>query len=105
MTFKYRFNDFSPRTSLTFGLSDIKRFEFNRTTVKGAISYNWQSSKKHTWSIIPMDLNVIESKINSSSFLSYLDTLAASGNNLKQSFTPSIVSGMIFSFTYNDQFF
>ncbi len=101
---KYKFSSFNPKSRLTLGFSDVDRQEYRRTSFKTALTYSWQPERKINYIVTPFDVNILNSVIKTNDFRTYLNTLQLNGNNLKQSFEPSIVSGFTLSRIYNNNF-
>lgn len=100
--FKYNLNNLYPKTRLQIGFTDVGRVEYERTSIKFAGGYELQNRKNQRITITPMDLNVINTRNKSEAFQTYLDDLRSNGNNLFQSFSPSIVSSFIITYIFNN---
>jgi outer membrane protein assembly factor BamA len=97
----YRYAKNNPRTRLLGGFTYTSRPEYTRSILTVSGSYSWDSKGKRQYTFTPVSLNIIRSKL-SPEFDSLLTNLQATqGNNLRNSFDPSFVSAMIFSFTLN----
>jgi outer membrane protein insertion porin family len=99
-----RFNDgrINPKTRLLAGYTYTDRPEYQRSNVTVSGTYTWESSKRtQQYSLTLINLQIIQSA-TSHDFDSTLRVLQATqGNNLINSFKPSLVSSMIFDLTWN----
>jgi outer membrane protein insertion porin family len=97
----YRFAKYNPRTKILVGYAYTQRPEYTRSIATISASYNWDSKRTKQYTFTPISLNIIRSTL-SSAFDSLLNNLQLTqGNNLRNSFLPSFVSSVTFSFTYN----
>jgi hypothetical protein len=97
----YRFAKYNPRTKILAGYAYTQRPEYTRSIATISASYNWDAKRTKQYTLTPLSLNIIRSTL-SSAFDSLLNNLQLTqGNNLRNSFLPSFVSSVIFSFTYN----
>ena len=102
---KSRLGRLNPKTQVQTGYSFTNRPEFIRENFKTALSYNWQKGQRVLYSFSPIDINFIDSKIQSDSFQIKLDNdIENYGFALSRSFEPSFVSSMNFTtiFNFND---
>ena len=100
--FKQKFSNYRPKTILSLGITDIRRLEYQRTTINYLTSYTWQKKEFHRYAFNPIDLNVIDTNNVSSDFIDYLEFQSSNGVNIRQSFIPSFVSSINFGYTYSD---
>ena len=91
---------YNPKTRLLAGYTYTDRPEYQRSNVTVSGTYTWQSTKGTQYSFTLINLQVIQSTTDSA-FNATLLNLQAQGNNLINSFKPSLVSSMIFSMTWN----
>jgi outer membrane protein assembly factor BamA len=102
---KSRLGRLNPKTRVQTGYSFTNRPEFIRENFKTTLSYNWQKGQRVLYSFTPIDVNFINSVIQSEAFR---DTLANDieiyGFPLSRAFEPSFVSSMNFTtiFNFND---
>jgi outer membrane protein insertion porin family len=95
-----RWGRYNPKTRLSSGYTYTNRPEYQRSAVNVSGIYTWEK-KRTSYSFTAGNLNIIRSRVDSA-FSSALDTLQLKqGNNLKNSFKPSLVSSMIFSILWN----
>ncbi len=92
---------YNPKTRLLAGYTYTDRPEYQRSNVTLSNTYTWQNKKTTQYSFTLTNLQVIQSTLTESfdSLLTYLQV--NQGNNLKNSFKPSLVSSMIFTMTWN----
>ena len=80
----------------------MNRPEYIRTNFKTTLGYNWQKEQKILYNFTPIDINFINSTIQSDTFQTILDnSLEPFGIPLDRSFQPSFVSSMNFSAIFN----
>lgn len=95
------FGKFNPKTRLLAGYTYTDRPEYQRSNVTVSGTYTWDSKKRtHQYSFTLINLQVIQST-TTQLFDSTLRALQRQGNNLINSFKPSLVSSMIFAMTWN----
>ncbi|MGB3850471.1 MAG: BamA/TamA family outer membrane protein [Tunicatimonas sp.] len=102
---KSRLGRLNPKTRVQTGYSYTDRPEFIRENFKTTLSYNWQKGQKVLYSFTPVDVNFINSAIQSEAFQDSLDNdIEIYGFPLSRSFEPSFVSSMSFTtiFNFND---
>jgi outer membrane protein assembly factor BamA len=102
---KSRLGRLNPKTRVQTGYSYTDRPEFIRENFKNTLSYNWQQGQKVLYSFTPIDVNFINSNIQSEAFQDSLDNdIEIYGFPLSRSFEPSFVSSMSFTtiFNFND---
>ncbi len=100
--FRFKFNDFTPKTIISTGYRYTERFEYTRTNTELSLNYRWNPNRFQFYSVSPFGLNVVNLKRIAPTFENYLNDLQLQGNNLKTSFKSSIISSMNTSYVYND---
>ncbi|MBY0436240.1 MAG: BamA/TamA family outer membrane protein [Cyclobacteriaceae bacterium] len=91
----------NPKTRLLTGFTYTDRPEYKRSNVTVSNTYTWENKRTALYSLTLTNLQIIQSTLDPS-FRNLLDTLQLlQGNNLINSFRPSLVSSMIFSWTWN----
>lgn len=98
---QFRFAQYNPRTRLLAGFTYTKRPEYTRSINTVSDTYTWQNEKRTQYSFTLINLNVIQSTLDSAFNALLTDLQENDGNNLKNSFKPSFVSSMIFGVTWN----
>ncbi|CAN5379107.1 BamA/TamA family outer membrane protein [soil metagenome] len=95
------FGKFNPKTRLLAGYTYTDRPEYQRSNVTLSGTYTWDSKNRtRQYSFTLINLQVIQST-TTNDFDSTLRVLQGQGNNLINSFKPSLVSSMIFAMTWN----
>ncbi len=97
----FKLAHFNPRTRLLAGFTYTDRPEYTRSITTISDTYTWQNLKRTQYSFTLINLNVIQSTLDSAFNALLTDLQENEGNNLKNSFNPSFVSSMIFSITWN----
>ena len=99
---KSRLGRLNPKTQVQTGYNYVNRPEYIRTNFKNTLSYNWQKEQKILYNLTPIDINFINSTIQSDTFKTILkNSLETFGIPLDRSFEPSFVSSMNFSAIFN----
>ena len=99
---KSRLGRLNPKTQVQTGYNYVNRPEYIRTNFKTTLGYNWQKEQKILYNFTPIDINFINSKIQSDTFQTILNnSLETFGIPLNRSFEPSFVSSMNFSAIFN----
>ena len=99
---KSRLGRLNPKTQVQTGYNYVNRPEYIRTNFKTTLGYNWQKDQKILYNFTPIDVNFINSNIQSAAFQTILDnSLETFGIPLNRSFEPSFVSSMNFSAIFN----
>lgn len=98
---EFRFAKYNPRTRLLAGFTYTDRPEYTRSISTVSDTYTWQDKKRSQYSFTLINLNVIQSTLDSAFNALLTDLQENDGNNLKNSFDPSFVSSMIFGITWN----
>lgn len=96
-----RWGNINPKTRIQARYSHTKRPEYTRGNGNASLTYTWQRNDQRFYNFNLTDLSLINSTITDSAFNARLDELKLNGNNLKNSFDPSLVSSMSFSPTFN----
>ena len=92
---------FNPKTRLLVGYTYTDRPEYQRSNVTISDTYTWDNQHKTLYSFTLVNFQIIQSTTDSA-FNATLENLQKTqGNNLINSFKPSLVSSMIFSMTWN----
>ena len=100
---QYRVGKLNPKTKMLGGFTYSKRPEYERETTTFSYTYSWENKRITQYSFTLANLNIIQSKLDST-FRALLDNLSATqGNNIRLSFNPSFVSSMIFSMNWNPE--
>ncbi len=102
---RFKFNNLYPRTRISFSLNNIVRPEYSRRNFKLAVNYTFTRNTYSRYILSVADLNIIQTPQLKSSFSDYLALLQAQGNTLVNSFRPSFVSGIHFTYLYNNNDF
>jgi outer membrane protein insertion porin family len=98
---QFRFAKYNPRTRLLAGFTYTDRPEYTRSISTVSDTYTWQNKKRAQYSFTLINLNVIQSTLDSAFNALLTDLQVNDGNNLKNSFNPSFVSSMILGITWN----
>ncbi|QHT71403.1 BamA/TamA family outer membrane protein [Rhodocytophaga rosea] len=99
---RFKFNRYSPRTRLLAGFNFNNRPEYRRVNLKAGMNYTFQKDIKHSFTISPVDLNLIYTPSVTAEFDTTLRKLKDQGSNLYRSFQRSFVSSLSGTYTYND---
>lgn len=91
----------NPKTKLLIGYTYTDRPEYQRSNVTFSDTYTWENKRTTLYSLTLANLQVIESTLDPAFDQLLTDLQNKQGNNLKNSFKPSLVSSMIFSMTWN----
>lgn len=100
-SFKERLGQVNPKTRLLAGYTYTKRPEYERRNTNFSNTYSWQNKRNTAYQFTLTDISVIESDITDDAFLERLEELEANGNRLIDAFSPSFVSSMSGSATWN----
>lgn len=92
---------FNPKTKLLVGYTYTDRPEYQRSNVTFNNTYTWENKRTTLYSFTLTNFQVIESTLDPAFDQLLTDLQNQQGNNLKNSFKPSLVSSMIFSMTWN----
>lgn len=95
-----RLGKYNPKTRLLAGYIYTDRPEYTRSNVTLAATYSWENKRVFQYSFTPVSIQIIQST-TTAAFDSTLHVLQTQGNNLINSFKPSLVSSMIFTMTWN----
>ena len=102
---RLKFNNYFPRTRLSFSFNNIIRPDYLRRNYKLALNYTFTRNTYSRFILSFADLNVVQSTIYTKTFSDYLDTLTNRGNTLITSFRPSFVSSIHLTYIYNNNDF
>lgn len=91
-----------PRTKIELSVNFQDRPYYNRTLSSAGISYLWTNNHYSTFSLRPIDINVIDVKNLDESFLT-VDGQLTANRYLLESFRTQFVGGLSFGYTYNNQ--
>jgi len=95
-----RWGKYNPKTRITSGYTYTNRPEYQRSAVNLAGIYTWER-KRISYSFTASNLNIIRSSTDSAFHAQLVYLQNTQGNNLINSFKPSLVSSMIFSMLWN----
>jgi outer membrane protein insertion porin family len=105
--FPFRLNEriyeFNPKTRFLFSLSAIKRPEYIRNLIKGALNYTLNLSPTRQLGISPVDVTVNitpEDRLNRN-YLEQLKLFSGLGQSVEQSFQQSVVTNFNAYYMYN----
>jgi outer membrane protein insertion porin family len=88
-----RFGRYNPNTRVSFGYINTNRPEYKRNAINGTLSYNWSTqNNRQNFTINAADISYIRTPFIQNEFLTILNELQNSGNNLIWSFLPSLIS-------------
>ena len=92
---------FNPKTRLLAGYTYTDRPEYQRSNFTISNTYTWQNKRTTNYSFTLTNLQIIQSTLTNAFDSLLTDLQTKQGNNLKNSFKPSLVSSMIFTMTWN----
>jgi outer membrane protein insertion porin family len=92
----------NPKTRLSLGYSDVSRFDYSRAIVKTAMTFQRTPNPQTRITFSLIDLNIVDTRDQSTAFKNYLDDLDSRGINLKQSFQTSFVSNFAWDYVFNN---
>ncbi|NOT76663.1 MAG: BamA/TamA family outer membrane protein [Cyclobacteriaceae bacterium] len=96
------FGKYNPKTRLLAGYTYTDRPEYQRSNVTISGTYTWESKNRtRQYSLTLVNLQIIQSTTDSAFNATLLNLQATQGNNLINSFKPSLVSSTIFAMTWN----
>ncbi|MGA0555366.1 BamA/TamA family outer membrane protein [Larkinella sp. VNQ87] len=98
---RFLFNRLSPRTQIGLGYNYTFRPEYGRQVLRGTVSYNWLKNNVHQYNLFIADINYLRANIRSFRYQAELDSLAASGSTILNSFRNAFASNIGFIYTYN----
>jgi hypothetical protein len=90
-----------PSSVVSIVYNHQRRPDFTRNLGKVSFGYDWQESRTRSWSVHPLEVNVIGIPETSEEFRAYLD--AANDPVLTDSYTDHLIAGMHGQFLYNTQ--
>lgn len=91
-----------PRTKLELSVNFQDRPYYNRTLSSAGIDYMWTNNRYSTFSLRPIDINVIDVENLDESFLTVNGSLTAN-RYLLESFRTQFVGGLSFGYSFNNQ--
>ncbi len=91
-------NVIQPRTKLEVSMNYQDRPYYKRTLASASWNYSWRSSGFSSYTIRPIDVNVIDISDCDTDFYESL-----SNDYLKSSFETQLIAGLSFSYAYNNQ--
>ena len=97
-----RLFEYNPKTRFIFSLSALKRPEYTRNLIKGALSYTLNLSRTKQIGISPIDVTVNITPLIDSVYREQLIRFSGLGQSVEQSFQTSIVTNFNAFFMYND---
>ncbi len=86
-----------PNSRISVYFSRVLRFEFDRETFGGRLSYNWRESSKKQYSVDFYDISYSQLFEKDNDFIASLDTFQ------QNAFNPALVTAFRLNFTYNQQ--
>jgi outer membrane protein insertion porin family len=93
---------YNPKTRVSIGYAYTDRPEYRRTSTNLSTTYTWQNRQSAFFSFSLANLSIINSKNIIPEFQELLDDQDSLGNrSLSNSFRPSFVSSLLFTFTWN----
>lgn len=92
---------YNPKTRLLAGYIYTDRPEYRRSNVTVAATYTWESKRRTQYSFTLINLQIIQSTTDIAFNAQLIKLQQEQGNNLINSFKPSLVSSMIFAMTWN----
>ncbi len=98
---KQNFGRLNPKTRIQTGYSYVNRPEYTRTNFQTLLAYTWQKGQKVQYNFTPIDINFIDSRVDSSFQELLNQSLERFGIPLNRSFEPSVVSSTSFTTTFN----
>ncbi|MBK9538766.1 MAG: BamA/TamA family outer membrane protein [Flavobacteriales bacterium] len=91
----------APRTTLGLLYNYQRRPDYNRTLAKLSFGYEWNESRTKTWTLNPVEVNVIRIPYRSPEFQEYL--VQTNDPVLIDSYTDHLILGNRLMFTFNTQ--
>jgi len=98
-----RIFEFNPKTRFIFSLTALKRPEYIRNLVKGAINYTIQLTPNKQIGVSPVDVtvNVTPEKFLNQAYLEQLINFSGLGQSVRQSFRTAVVTNLNAYYMYN----
>lgn len=87
-----------PRTRLEFGINFQDRPYYRRTLSSLAWTYSWNDTRYSSYSLRPIDINVVDMGYVDQRFLESLQN-----KYLRNSYEPQFIAGLSFGYVYNNQ--
>lgn len=97
---KSHFGLLNPKTKTGIGYNFTDRPEFTRSNFNASYGYSWQNKKEWFYDFTVADINLIESKLDST-FAKALERQSRFGQQLSRAFLPSFVSSSHINITKN----
>lgn len=99
-----RLFEYNPKTRFLFSISSLKRPEYSRNLVKGALNYSLQLSPTKQIGISPIDVTVNVTPPNSlnQDYKQQLILFSGLGQGVERSFQTSVVTNFNAYYMYND---
>jgi hypothetical protein len=99
-----RIYEFNPKTRFIFSLTALKRPEYTRNLVKGALNYTMQLSPNKQIGISPIDVtvNITPDELLNRNYLDQLIQFSGLGQSVIQSFRTAVVTNFNAFYTYNN---
>lgn len=91
----------APRTTLGLLYNYQRRPDYNRTLAKLSFGYEWNESRTKTWTLNPVEVNIIRIPYRSPEFQQYL--VETNDPVLIDSYTDHLILGNRLMFTFNTQ--
>ncbi len=88
----------NPNTSLSVAYDYQKRPDFTRTVVSSRLSYTWHGSRFVTFTLTPVDVNIVSIPVISDNFHNYI-----SNTYLQYSYSDHFITSANYSFVFNQQ--
>lgn len=86
-----------PNSRISIYFSRVLRFEFDRETFGGRLTYNWRESSKKQYSVDFYDISYSQLFEKDNDFIASLDTFQQSA------FNPALITAFRLNYTYNQQ--
>jgi hypothetical protein len=98
-----RIFEFNPKTRFLFSLTALKRPEYTRNLVKGALNYSMQLSPNKQIGISPIDVtvNITPEKYLNKNYLEQLVKYSGLGQSVRQSFQTAVVTNFNAYYMFN----
>ena len=104
--FPFRLNpriyEYNPKTRFLFSLTALKRPEYTRNLIKGALTYTLQLSPTKQFGISPIDVSVNSTPMKNIEYIKQLEAFSGLGQSVGQTFQSSVVTNINAFFNYNN---
>jgi outer membrane protein insertion porin family len=94
--------NYNPKVKFYTGYNFVKRPEYRRESFKAGLTYSFSKNIYSSFFITPIDISLIDSKVDQSYRDFLTDLHNKNGSNLYLSFNPSLVTSFQFSYVYNN---